>query len=101
MAYKVQLTKQAENDYRAIVAYLIDTFKSQQAAQHFLNELEAVITYLGEIPFAYPPVKEPRLRAIGYRKVPFMNYVFIFRFEDEQIYVTHIFHQQQDYAKLI
>lgn len=29
MAYKVQLTKQAENDYRAIVAYLIDTFESQ------------------------------------------------------------------------
>ena len=101
MAYKVKLTKQAEDDYRAIVAYLIDTFESQQAARHFLNELENVITHLGEIPLAYSSVEEPRLRAMGYRKVPLMNYVLIFRIKDEQVYVIHIFHQQQDYAKLI
>ena len=35
------------------------------------------------------------------RSFPVNNYVCLYKFEHETIYIAHIFHQSQDYARLV
>jgi len=37
----------------------------------------------------------------GYRAVLLGSYIMLYTFEDETVYIAHIFHQRQDYAQLV
>lgn len=41
------------------------------------------------------------LAARNYRSFPVDNYVYLYKFEHETIYIAHVFHQSQDYARLV
>ena len=41
------------------------------------------------------------LAARNYRSFPVNNYVCLYKFEHETIYIAHVFHQSQDYARLV
>ena len=43
----------------------------------------------------------PRLKALGYRRINFLShrYFMLFRIEGNQVIVDHIFHELQDYER--
>lgn len=101
MAYSVHITAEARADQESIVGYLMNDLGNQKAAKHFIDELEKAISALEETPNAFPFSQEPRLRFLGYQKALLMNYILLFRTEKQSVYIIRIFHQSQDYAKLV
>ena len=43
----------------------------------------------------------PELAAKGYRPLFVKNYVALYKVHDDAVVIAHIFHQSQDYARLI
>lgn len=101
MAYSIHFVAEALVDQESIVHYLAETHTNHKAAKHFVGELEEVVSLLEEMPGAFPFPNEPRLRTLGYQKALFMNYALLFRVEGEAVYIVRIFHQSQNYAKLV
>ena len=101
MAYSVHFTGQALADQAGITEYLARSLENPDAARHFLDELEGLVSTLECTPEAFAILAEPKLGALGYRKIPFMNYIALFRVEADRVYITHLFHQSQDYARLV
>lgn len=101
MAYEVVFSASGQRDRDRVVDYLVNDLKSPQAAAHFLDELDGVLGLLEKTPDVFPVSKELRLHRMGYRKALFMNYVAMFRMEGETVLIARIFHQSQDYARLL
>lgn len=101
MAFEVQFALSAERDRNRIVEYLLNDLKNPQAAAHFLDELDGIIDTIGNNPLLFARSAEPRLNRLGYRKVLFMNYVALYVFETNLVRIARIFHQSQDYARLV
>ena len=56
---------------------------------------------LREQPLLRPLSHIRELAARNYRSFPVNNYVCLYKFERETIYIAHVFHQSQDYARLV
>ena len=101
MAYRVLFSTAAEEDGGAIASYLADTLGTPHAALRFLDELDEQVGVLEAIPESFPSVLDARLAARGYRKAPVKGYVVLLRVVDDIVQVARIFHQRQDYARLL
>lgn len=101
MGYSVVFARAAQRDRDAVVEYLVRVLGNSGAAGRFLDELDAIIANLSVDPCMYEAVQEQRLRRQGYRKALFMNYVAVFRASGDVVYIARIFHQKQDYARLL
>ena len=84
MTYNVVILKSARYEYESIVGYLAQILKNPRAAGNFVAEFEY-----------------QELAARNYRSFPVNNYVCLYKLEHETIYIAHIFHQSQDYARLV
>lgn len=101
MVYSIHFSAEALTDQESIVLYLVDSLGNREAARHFIDELEKIVSALEKTPGAFPFSHDARLKSLKYQKALFMNYVLLFRVEGEMVYLARIFHQSQDYAKLI
>ncbi len=101
MVYSVHFTNQALADQEGIAEYLAGSLRNPSATRRFFDELDGAVSTLERMPEAFAISSEPRLGALGYRKILFMNYVALFKVKSRHVYIMHIFHQSQDYAKLI
>lgn len=101
MTYKLVITRETEREYEQIVAYLAKTLGSRQAASHFISSFAEKIELVRQNPKSYPPSHLPELAAQGYRSMAVMRYVALFKIKDGHVFITHIFHQSQDYARLV
>ena len=95
MTYNVVILKSARYEYESIVGYLAQILKNPRA------EFEYQLDLLREQPLLRPLSHMQELAARNYRSFPVNNYVCLYKFEHETIYIAHIFHQSQDYARLV
>ena len=101
MGYKIVISKEAKREYEDIVHYLADILKNPQAAQAFLDEFDFQIHLLKEQPLIRSLSHLPELAALGYRSFPIKKYVALYKFEHGTVYIVHVFHQSQNYARLV
>ena len=103
MGCEVRLAAEAEADRDAIASYLLGEAEAPRAARRFFDELDRLVESISLVPEAYPLSQDERLARMGYRKASFMSYVLLYRYDDRLgvAYVTNIFHQRQDYARLV
>lgn len=101
MACDVYLAAEAEHDRDDIVSYLLYRLNNRQAAGHFLDELDTLIDLLGRTPEMFPLSRDDYLAALGLHVAPCMKYVVLYRVSAAAVYVEHIFHGSQDYARLV
>lgn len=101
MAYSVVETAEVKRNLREALDYIELILCSHSGAQELASSYIEVIDNLKLFPNMYPQTREPRLKRLGYRKAQATNYLILYRMIDETIYVSHLFHQTQDYAKLI
>ena len=101
MAYKVSILESAQREFQEIVNYLLNILKSPHAAENFINEFEYQVSLIKSDPRIFAVSKMPELAAKEYR-VTFINaYIMLYTVRDNGIFITHIFHQRQDYARLV
>ncbi len=99
MAYKVLITPDAEADLDRFIAYLINEKNSKQAARNVLDDFEATKQSLSLMADSLRLCDNPRLRALGYRRINFLShrYFMLYRIEKKTVIVDTIFHGLQDY----
>ncbi len=99
MAYKVVVTKDAEEDLECFIQYLIIEKGNVQAAENVLNDYDATIESLKYVAGSLKLCDNPRLLQSGYRRINFLNhsYFMIYRIVDHVVFVDNIFHELQDY----
>ena len=81
--------------------YLSEVTGSNKASDSFLAQIERSIDVISEFPTMYAISRMPELAAKGYRVAYVGNYAMLYAFEEETIFIAHIFHQRQDYASLV
>lgn len=101
MGCSVRVAREAENDLGAIVDYLCNALCSPTAADELLGAYETFIDVVEKYPKAYPLSADRHLASLGYRKAQIKSYVAPYRIADDGVVVSRIFHQSQDYARLV
>ena len=101
LTYNVVILKSARYEYESIVGYLAQILKNPRAAGNFVAEFEYQLDLLREQPLLRPLSHIRELAARNYRSFPVNNYVCLYKFERETIYIAHVYHQSQDYARLV
>ena len=101
MAYSVSIAAEAMREYEQIVSYLSGTLKSPGAAKGFVDEFMRQIDSVRDNPGLHALSRMPELAAKGYRPLFVKNYVALYKVHDGAVVVAHIFHQSQDYARLV
>lgn len=99
MDYKIVLMRDAEEDLDRFITYLLFEKKSEQATRNLLNDFEATKTNLSKVAGSLKLCDNPKLRALGYRRINFLShrYFMLYRIENDTVYVDNIFHELQDY----
>lgn len=101
MACSHRFLKSAQLEYESIVRYLCNATDGSAAAQSFADELDKQVDLICSNPPLYGLSRIPELAALGYHSALVSSYVMLYFYRDETIYIAHIFHQRQDYARLV
>ena len=101
MDYNIVILDEAQKEYEAVVAYLVDILKSSQAAIGFVDEFDYQVSLIRENPIIYRLSRMPELAARGYRSALVKHYILLYKMLQDTIAIAHIFHQTQDYARLV
>lgn len=101
MASSHQMLDGAKEDFASIVSYLDDVSGGHQAAGAFIDEFERQMRLVCDNPGMYALSRMPEIAALGYRVALVNNYVALYFFRDDTVFVAHIFHQRQDYARFV
>ena len=103
MAYKIVITVDAEEDLDSYIRYLLFVKKNEQAARNLIDDFESTKGNLEQSAGALNLCENPRLRALGYRRINFMShrYFMLYRIEDDTVYVGTIYLDLQDFESTI
>ena len=98
MSYDVFVTLDAKEDLEGFIYYLLVEKKSRQAAMNVLDDFEATKQSLATVAGSIKLCDNPRLKALGYRRINFLShrYFMLFRIEGNQVIVDSIFHELQE-----
>lgn len=101
MTCSYEMLEGAKSDFEAIVSYLRSASDGPSAARSFVEEFEGQLQLVCENPGLYALSRMPELAVLGYRAALVGAYVMLYFLRDDTIYVAHVFHQRQDYARLV
>ena len=103
MAYKLRISVDANTDIDDIVSYLSYDLKNAQAADAFLDDVEASYHRLVDNPFIYAKCDDHLLQRRGYRKIAIKNYLVLFRIDEENqmVYIVRIVYGGRSYANML
>ena len=103
MAYKLLITKEANNDINEIIGYIVNILKNPIAAGNLIDEIEKLYTVITDNPSAFSLCNDSRLRNDGYRKIVVKNYIIFYKVIEERkaVYVMRVIYGRHDYLKLI
>lgn len=98
---EVVILAEAQREYEGIVSYLAVVAQSPSAARGFVEELDRQVDLISSHPELHPLSRLRELSAKGYRSFAVGKYLVLYRFTGSKVIVAHIFHQSQDYARLV
>lgn len=96
----VIVTDTAEGELRLINEYL--AFFGPGTADSFVEAVADKVSMLESGIVEFPISRDPDLAKAGFRAALVKSYIMLYRVaENGDVYIAHVFHQSQDYAKLI
>ncbi len=103
MAYKLLITKEADNDIDEIIGYIANILRNPIAAGNLLNEIEKAYTVIADNPSAFSLCNDSRFRNDGYRKTTVKNYIVFYKAntEEKTAYIMRVIYGRRDYINLI
>ncbi|MDL2295455.1 type II toxin-antitoxin system RelE/ParE family toxin [Lachnospiraceae bacterium OttesenSCG-928-E19] len=99
MHYNLIITERADELLDERLDYLVNRLKNEQAAKHLLDGMDKLYDRFEDNPFQFADCRDSSMRSKGYKEavVSDMDYIIIFRVEDDIVYVLGIFHQLENY----
>ena len=101
MASKVIVAQEARRDLVSAVDYLADALDAKSAAPELVSSFANIVARLKAFPESYPLCPDESLARRGIRKVLLGGYVVLYRNDGDVSYILRVFHQSQDYARLV
>ncbi len=99
MVYKPRILPSAENELDGIISYLAG--HGPHTARAFTSEYRKQLDLLASGTIDYGLSKLPELAALGYHACLVNSHVLLYYYDGEDVVVAHVFHQSQDYARLV
>lgn len=101
MAYKLDITDRVEELLDERICHILFQFKNEQAAKHLLDGIEKLYDRMEDNPYQFADCRDSFLKSKGYKEavVADMDYILIFRVEEDIVHVLGIFHQLEDYKE--
>lgn len=99
MGFNKRFLENALEEVDSIVAGL--NLRSPKAAEIFLDSLSEQLDRLASGALSCGLCRVGKLARLGYRSALFDSYLFLYYIEGDDIVVAHVFHQRQDYARLV
>lgn len=99
MAYDVKILPTAEIEVEGIVEHLSGF--GMQPARRFVEEYRHQLELLSSGVIDYGLCKLPEVAKLGYHARRVNSYIMLYYFEGDAVVVAHVFHQKQDYARLV
>ena len=97
MAYSVIRTDTFETSYDQCIGYLAINLASPQAATRFMSEIDHVASILESTPFVRGISEKRYLAERRLREYFVMNYVVVYRIDEDVVTFVNLFHQTQEY----
>lgn len=101
MGYEVVWTDTYERELLEVIRYHIEVLKSPAAAKALLPEIENAIDLLAVSPGLKAVSSKRPFEALELREWYIKNYVLVYRSDDSRVYIEHLFHQSQDYERMV
>lgn len=99
MARSVRIEPEAEREVDEIAAYLAGHGLSTLTT--FLDKYEEQLELIASGVVTHGLSRCPELARLGYRTCHINSYLMLYFVEDDEVVVAHVFHQSQDYARLV
>ncbi len=99
MAYELLFQQSAQRDLDKIVEYL--SGYGETTARRFKDAWNESLASLKEGLIGYALSRFPELADAGYHALLFDDYIILYFQEDAARTIAHVFHQRQDYARLV
>ena len=94
--YKVKLTKDAQQDMRALHDYIADVLQAPETADHQRSRLADAILKLDILPERHPLVSFEPERTQGIRRMTVDNYSVFYRIAGDEVIVIDVFYSASD-----
>ena len=101
MVYSAVFYSEFDDDLDAIIGYHVKQLAAPKAARTLLDDLDNAIDLIQRFPTVNAVSSKPLLAELGYREQFVRNYVVLYRFDGETVYVARMFHLTQDYECLV
>ena len=101
MALNVLVAASAEAALAEACAYIGKVLCEPSAVDTLLDKFDEFVAAVADLPDMYPLCGEQRLTAKGIRKALIGGYVTLYVHDGQTVTVVALFHQTQDYAKLV
>ena len=102
MVSEVIISELAMNMLDDYIAYLLFEKKSEQAAKNLIMDARESKDKQLNVAESLRYCNDEDLKRLGYRPIFFIkhNYLYIYRVDDNKVYIEAIYHQLQDYENL-
>ena len=90
MTYKVNITRQAEEDIRGVFEYIAYDLRSVQNALSQLDRIESEILSLDQMPERYRAYEKEPWHSRGLRVMPVDHYLVFYRDTDRGYCPSHV-----------
>ena len=101
MAYDVVATRTFEREYDSIIGYHANVLKSPGAARRLMEDVAKVRVSLAENPLLSAVSRKSALEGLKLREKLVRNCVIVYKVDGDCVYLEHIFHQSQDFERLV
>lgn len=100
--FEIHFTSTLYKRLNAIYDYILEELHSPQAAKKLMRNLEEKIISLKDMPFMYPQIEKiDKDLQRQYRKLTVENYIILYIVDEKNkiIYISNMYHSDQDYLK--
>lgn len=101
MAYEVVFTETFESEYDSILGYHVHHLHAPRAASDLMLSVDRAIDLLTATPQINAISRKGALRNLALREQPVRNYMIVYRIEGNRVVFEHMYHQRQDYARML
>ena len=101
MAYRLVVSRTANENIENIVEYIVDRLSNPQAAKAILDDIDAAYDKLEEAAEMYPYCNDLYLARKRYRKLPLdkHDYVILYQVAGNEVHIGGIFHTRENHTK--
>ncbi len=103
MTYHIHITSTAQRDIMSAADYIEFTLKNPSAADNLLDEAEAQIRSLSELPKKFCLVDDPILASWGIRYVIIKNYLAFYSIDEKKhtVIIVRFLYQKSNWNSIL